>query len=86
MWVILIYTTASVGAFFFDWRIDFCMVLGDFGINLLSVRAIVLIDPEEEPYGQLCGSIFHSLYMFSSKSIIWGDNFWKGKEPTDPTV
>lgn len=74
------------GSLLFDWLIDLYIVLGVFGIHLLSVRTIGLTGGGGEPYGQLCGSIFHSLYMFSSKSIIWGDNFWKGKEPTDPTV
>lgn len=48
-WVILIYATASAESFFFNWLLGLCIVLGIFGIDLLSILAIALTDPEEEP-------------------------------------
>lgn len=52
-WVILIYATASAESFFFNWLLGLCIVLGVVGIDLLSILAIALTDPEEGPYGQL---------------------------------
>lgn len=82
-WVILLYTMLSAGSFLVDWKLGLLMVVSVVGLNVASVKTIAKSSPDDEIYGDLCGSLFHSFHMLGSRSIVWGTNFWKGKEPTD---
>lgn len=82
-WAILLYTMLSAGSFLADWKLGLLMVMSVVAFNVASIKAIAKSDPNDEIYGELCGSLFYSLHILGSMSILWGTNFWKGKEPTD---
>lgn len=82
-WSILSFTMLTAGSFRYSWELGLVLLLFVAAINYGNVQAIARSDPQDEAYGQECGSTFHSLTALTTRNIFWGINYWKGQEPTD---
>lgn len=83
-WATALFTFCSAVALFSEPLLGVPMLLGVIGLNIASIRSIAATEPNSELYGKPCGTVFYSLHVISRFSLLWGVNFWKGQEPTDP--